>query len=232
MKNQTLRVALLAVALLPLGAAYALPPGPDTGCKKTGAFSASDGVDAGIDLKKFNEAMQAHEIPGAQLIHARQGAYHAYCHGVMSNESGEEVTGKTVFQAASLSKVIAAYITLRFLDQGKIDLDTPLWTYWQSPRTKDNALARKITARMVLNHTTGLPNWQISPSNPAIDSTPLLNEFAPGERFQYSGKVSIYCRTRLNTLPACAGRNWLSAKSSRGSTCRAAASTRSPHSMH
>ena len=44
------------------------------------------------------------------------------------------------------------------------------------------------TARMVLNHTTGLTNWQISPSDPAIDRTPLISEFPAGSRFQYSGE--------------------------------------------
>ncbi|WP_162312584.1 serine hydrolase domain-containing protein [Pseudoxanthomonas yeongjuensis] len=206
MKKQTLRATLLAAALLPQGAAYAMPPAADADCIRTSDFSASnDGDAAGIRLGKFSEAMREQAIPGAQLIHARQGAYQAYCHGVMSNESGKEVTGKTVFQAASLSKVVAAYITLRFVDQGKIDLDTPLWNYWQSPRTRDNALAMKVTARMVLNHTTGLPNWQISPSNPAIDDTPLVNEFAPGERFQYSGEGFYLLQ---NTLEHLAGMRW------------------------
>lgn len=205
MKNRTLRMTLLAMALLPLEAAYSLPPGPDTGCGKMIDVSVSNDADAGVRLKKFGAAMQAHAIPGAQLIHSRQGMQQMYCHGVMSKTSAKRVTDTTVFQAASLSKVVAAYITLRFVDLGKIDLDTPLWTYWQSPRTKDNALARKITARMVLNHTTGLPNWQISPSNPAIDGTPLLNEFAPGERFQYSGEGFYLLQ---NTLEHLAGMRW------------------------
>lgn len=206
MKKQILRATLLAAALILPGAAYALPPAADADCARAGDSSTSnDASVAGIELGKFSGAMREHAIPGAQLIHARQGAYQAYCHGVMSNESGKEVTGKTVFQAASLSKVVAAYITLRFVDQGKIDLDTPLWNYWQSPRTRDNTLARKITARMVLNHTTGLPNWQISPSNPALDSTPLVSEFAPGERFQYSGEGFYLLQ---NTLEHLAGLRW------------------------
>ena len=205
MRNQTLRVTLLALALLPLEAAYALPPDQDAGCGQASEATTPNGTEANHLLKQFNNAMQAHAIPGAQLIHSHQGVSQAYCYGVMSKASSAPVTDKTVFQAASLSKVVAAYITLRFVDQGKIDLDTPLWTYWQSPRTKDNALAKKITARMVLNHTTGLPNWQISPSNPAIDSTPLVNEFAPGERFQYSGEGFYLLQKTLEQL---AGLSW------------------------
>src|SRR3954451_7887724 len=99
MKNQVLRMTLLAMTLLPLQAAYALSPGPDTDC----GFSTSNDTDAGNLLQNVNEAMQANAIPGAQLVHSRQGVYHAYCHGVMSKASGERVTDRTVFQSASLS---------------------------------------------------------------------------------------------------------------------------------
>lgn len=149
--------------------------------------------------------MQRHAIPGAQLIHSHDGVYDAYAYGVMSHRTSREVTDQTVFQAASLSKVVGAYITLRLVDQGSIDLDTPLWDYWHSNRTEDNAAARKITARMVLNHTTGLPNWQISPSYPAIDDTPLVSQFEPGKRFSYSGE-GFYLLQR--TLEHVTGLGW------------------------
>ena len=153
----------------------------------------------------FDEAMRISGIPGAQLIHTAGGNSETYLHGVLNSRTGTRVTDQTTFEAASLSKVIAAYITLRLVDQGKIDLDEPLWTYWHSPRTQDNPLARGITARMVLNHTSGLPNWQISPSNPAIDRTPLESRFAPGARFAYSGE-GFYLLQR--TLEHIAGTSW------------------------
>lgn len=137
---------------------------------------------------EFAATMTRHRIPGAQLVYCHQDACTEYDHGVTGNRPGEPVTARTLFQAASLSKVVAAYIALRLVDQGRLDLDTPLHDYWPSPRTRDNEAARRITTRMVLNHTTGLPNWQISPSNPALDDTPLASDFAPGSRFQYSGE--------------------------------------------
>jgi len=153
----------------------------------------------------FEAAMRSHAIPGAQLIHTRDGIAELYCHGVLKNNAAAKVTGETVFQAASLSKVVAAYIALRLVDEGKLDLDTPLWDYWQSERTKDNPQARRITARMVLNHTSGLRNWQISPSNPAIDRTPLESRFAPGAHYAYSGE-GFYLLQR--TLEHITGSRW------------------------
>ena len=184
MKTQAPRITLLAFALLSLGTTCASSPSPQP------VLAGDIAQDAATTARQaaFERTMQQHAVPGAQLVHVHADAYAQYVHGVASQPGGEKVSDRTTFEAASLSKVVGAYIALRLVDQGKLDLDTPLWDYWQSPRTRDNAMARKITARMVLNHTTGLPNWEISPSNPAIDTTPLTSQFAPGTRFHYSGE--------------------------------------------
>ena len=202
------RAAVLSMALLSTTACSHLDTqktGPGAGTRAHPTASGNERITA--RRAAFEGAMQAAGIPGAQLIYRQHGEDEGetYLHGVLNGRRGERVTEQTTFQAASLSKVVAAYITLRFADAGKIDLDAPLWKYWHSPRTQDNALARGITARMVLNHTTGLPNWQISPSNPAIDGTPLESNFAPGTRFAYSGE-GFYLLQR--TLEHIAGSSW------------------------
>lgn len=200
MKTQV-RAAVLSMALLST-AACSHWPGQEG--DRTPRASSEHGRTADRRAA-FDEAMRISGIPGAQLIHTAGGNSETYLHGVLNSRTGTRVTDQTTFEAASLSKVVAAYITLRLADQGKIDLDAPLWTYWHSPRTQDNPLARGITARMVLNHTSGLPNWQISPSNPAIDRTPLESRFAPGARFAYSGE-GFYLLQR--TLEHIAGTSW------------------------
>lgn len=137
---------------------------------------------------EFSRIMHASGVPGAQLAYSRGGQAGEHVYGVKNAESDVQVTSDTVFQAASLSKVVAAYVALRLVDQGVIDLDQPLWDYWGSERVANNPQARKITARMVLNHTTGLKNWQVSPSSPDLDTTPLDSMFPPGEKFLYSGE--------------------------------------------
>ncbi|MGS1079638.1 serine hydrolase domain-containing protein [Pseudoxanthomonas beigongshangi] len=202
MRICVLRATALAIALSS-ACAWSQPEASHT--EKNGASASARPGDIAARSARFDGIMQRHAIPGAQLIHSHDGVYDAYAYGVMSHRTSREVTDQTVFQAASLSKVVGAYITLRLVDQGSIDLDTPLWDYWHSNRTEDNAAARKITARMVLNHTTGLPNWQISPSNPAIDDTPLVSQFEPGKRFSYSGE-GFYLLQR--TLEHVTGLGW------------------------
>ena len=65
----------------------------------------------------------------------------------------------SIFQAASLSKPLFAYIVMKMVDKGEIDLDTPICQYTDIERFEDKEMAAILTPRMVLSHTTGLPNW-------------------------------------------------------------------------
>jgi CubicO group peptidase (beta-lactamase class C family) len=125
-------------------------------------------------------------VPGMSIALIRGGSttwVHGF--GVKNTKTGEPVTTDTVFEAASLSKPIFAYGVLKLVDQGKLDLDVPLTTYVPKLYTDTDERLSKITARIVLSHRTGFPNW------PGDDgSVPLY--FTPGERFSYSGQGYIY----------------------------------------
>lgn len=104
--------------------------------------------------------------------------------GVKNAKIGLPVTAETVFEAASLSKPVFAYGVLKLIDQGKLGLDVPLTTYLPKPYIDGDERLNKITARIVLSHRTGFPNWRGKPS--------LKICFTPGERFSYSGEGYIY----------------------------------------
>src|SRR5271167_1564548 len=93
--------------------------------------------------------------------------------GIKESTTGQPVTVETVFEAASLSKPVFAYGVLKLVEQGKLGLDVPLTTYLPKPYIAGDERLAKITARIVLSHRTGFPNW-------------------PGERFSYSGEGYIY----------------------------------------
>lgn len=124
-------------------------------------------------------------VPGVAIAVIRGGKttwVHGF--GVKNAKSGQPVTAETVFEAASLSKTVFTYGVLKLVDQGKLGLDVPLTTYLQKPYIDDPRLA-KITARIVLSHRTGFPNWR-----GADGSLPIY--FTPGQRFSYSGEGYIY----------------------------------------
>jgi len=58
------------------------------------------------------------------------------------------------------------------------------------PYDHDDPRLQRITARVVLSHTTGFPNWR--PDNWSGDPKPLRIKFEPGARFRYSGEGYVY----------------------------------------
>src|SRR5215204_167580 len=140
--------------------------------------------------KNLPALMKAADIPGVSIALVREGKpvwTHGF--GVKNSETKEAVTEETVFEAASLSKPVFAYAVLKLVDAGKLDLDAPLNKYLPGSYdvAPDDARVNQITARRVLTHTTGFPNWR-QPRGAKI--LPLY--FAPGERFSYSGEGFVY----------------------------------------
>ena len=106
------------------------------------------------------------DVPGVAIAVIRGGKtkwVHGF--GVKNEKSGQPVTAETVFEAASLSKTVFTYGVLKLVDQGKLGLDVPLTTYLPKPYIDDPRLA-KITARIVLSHRTGFPNWRGADGSP------------------------------------------------------------------
>ncbi|NIN70822.1 MAG: serine hydrolase [Gemmatimonadetes bacterium] len=101
--------------------------------------------------------------------------------GVQSVETGAPVDANTVFEAASLSKPVFAHGVLQLVDQGLIDLDTPIAEYYDYEDIAYDERHRLITPRMVLTHSTGFPNWR--PRNGR-----LTIGLEPGSEFSYSGE--------------------------------------------
>ena len=94
------------------------------------------------------------------------------------------MAGDTVFEAASISKVIAAYAALVLVERGVLSLDEPVHHYLSQPWLPPSTYAEQITLRHLLTHTSGLTN-QVNPVDKSI-------VFPPGERYEYSGVGFMY----------------------------------------
>ncbi len=110
----------------------------------------------------------------------------------------------SVFQAASLSKPVFAYAVLKLVAQGKLELDAPVVKYLpEGYRHQFNPLKvdpsdlvtdlriQAVTVQMVLNHTSGLPNWASGPLN--FDST-------PGTKWSYSGEGYVLLQRAVEAV--------------------------------
>lgn len=112
--------------------------------------------------------------------------------GVRDLDTKVPVDRETAFEAASLSKPLFSYVVLQLVDAGLLDLDEPL-SRIGSPIAPADPAAAQITARHVLSHTTGLPNWR-------RDAYPLRTYFTPGSRFSYSGEGFVHLQSIVERI--------------------------------
>ena len=144
--------------------------------------------------------MQQAGVPGMQLVFTHGNKVQAYALGQRTAGQPAAVDARTTFEAASLGKAVLAYVALRLLDRGVLSLDQPLLSYYAYPRLQGAPNADKITARMVLGHTAGLPNWAANPTSPAWATTPLRLKYAPDSCWNYSGEGYVFLQKTLEHL--------------------------------
>jgi CubicO group peptidase (beta-lactamase class C family) len=138
------------------------------------------------DLSTYIPAhMQAAKVPGLSIALIQEGRIvWVEGFGVTNSLTGKPVAGDTVFEAASISKAIAAYAALGLVERGVLSLDEPVHHYLSQPWLPPSAYADQITLRHLLSHTSGLTN-DVNPVNTSI-------VYPPGERFAYSGVGFMY----------------------------------------
>ena len=136
--------------------------------------------------------MRAGEVTGVGLAIFNGGKI-AYlkAYGVRDKEKNLPLTADSVMTAASFSKVAFGYMVMQLVAEKILDLDQPVYRYLPKPlpaypRYHDLASDpryERITARMLLSHTSGFPNWR------SLNPDRKLNiNFEPGSRFAYSGE--------------------------------------------
>ena len=109
--------------------------------------------------------------------------------GVVNKESGIKVDEQTIFPVASLGKPVFAYAVLQLADKGKLHLDSSIVSYIPLEYLEAKFLKgklvdediKRITPRMILSHSSGLPNWRPS-------GEPIKMLFKPGAKYSYSGE--------------------------------------------
>jgi len=138
--------------------------------------------------------MSKHRVPGVGVvaIENHRIAWERYL-GVREAGKSDLVNAETVFEAASMTKPLAAHAALKLVEQGQLDLDRPLTRYLAEPYLKDEPLHEKITAHMVLTHSSGFPNWR-----PKGDALKVLHE--PGTAFRYSGEGILFLQRVIERL--------------------------------
>lgn len=148
----------------------------------------------------FKQLLTTSKVTGAQIAFTNNGKTTFYNIGLANTDDKLKVTDQTIFQAASLSKVVLAYICLELVAKHQIDLDEPLLNYYDYPRLKNDTNAKKITARMVLKHSSGLPNWAENPLQKSWATSALQTQFIPGTQWQYAGEGYVFLQLAIQNI--------------------------------
>ena len=142
----------------------------------------------------ISSAMKETNTPGVSMAIINNGEI--VYHGLKGfSRPNKKVTEETIFEAASLSKPLFGYFAMKFVEEGLLDLDKPLYKYFPYKDIAHDERYKSITARMVLSHKTGFPNWRTDTPG---DS--LFIDFTPGTKFQYSGEGYQYLALVLQHL--------------------------------
>lgn len=149
------------------------------------------------------DRLRRHRVPGVSVAVIDRGRL-AWARGWGEARTGVPVRPDTLFQAASVSKPVAAMATLRLAQDGKLDLDAPVARYlagWRLPSTPLIS-ASPVTLRRVLSHSAGLTvhGFDGYPADAALPSLRHILDGAPpansaavrvdrrlGQGWRYSG---------------------------------------------
>lgn len=160
------------------------------------------------DVDNFiTQQMDSLDIPGLSIAIINNGkvVYHNAT-GISSKTTKEKIDENSIFEAASLSKPVFAYYTMKMAEQWVIDLERPLYFYLSQPDMERDQRYKQVTAKMVLSHNTGFPNWRWFddlPQDPNIERGDFFITRDPGSGFKYSGEAYQYLArvlTKLNFL--------------------------------
>ncbi len=143
----------------------------------------------------IERAMDSLEMPGLSIaiINKAEVSYHE-TFGVTNSSTKIPVSKQSIFEGASLSKPIFAYFALKMADKGVLDLDKPLYKYLPHPAIDSASVAdyKLLTARMVLSHSSGFPNFS--------NGQQIKLKFKPGTGFSYSGEAYQYLAAIIGVL--------------------------------
>ncbi|RKN83549.1 serine hydrolase domain-containing protein [Ulvibacterium marinum] len=144
----------------------------------------------------LNKQMDSVNMPGLSIAFINDGKIVLHRElGYADLESKKVVDELTLFEAASMSKTVFAYFVMQQVEKGILTLDEPLYKILPFEDLAYDERHKLFTARMVLAHTTGLPNWhEYQPPDPSLNvpegHTYIM--FEPGTQFSYSGEAYQY----------------------------------------
>ena len=113
-----------------------------------------------LDQQHWQERLDAlaekHGVVGASLAIRHGGEDAEAATGVLNLRTQQPATPDSLFQIGSITKVWTATLVMQLVDEGLLDLDEPIVKHLPDFRVADEEVSRKVTARHLLAHTSGI----------------------------------------------------------------------------
>ena len=109
------------------------------------------------DLQSIlDKAAKEFGVPGATFAISKGDKHASAVTGVLNSEDQSPVLPGSMFQIGSVTKVVTATLIMCLVDAGLIDLDEPAKSYLPELILGDSKVAKEVTVRQLLNHTSGI----------------------------------------------------------------------------
>ncbi|PRB36387.1 serine hydrolase [Arthrobacter sp. MYb23] len=117
----------------------------------------------GMDLgSSFGWMCTKHNVVGAQLgildLSSSDGSASTSetSFGLLNRSTGAAVVDNSIFQLGSITKVWTTALIMQLIDEGRLDLDTPVQHVLPDFSLEDKTAAGLVTIRHLLSHTSGI----------------------------------------------------------------------------
>ena len=161
-----------------------------------------DGTQLDLTLAQL---MDSYHVPGLSLVVIDDyKIVFTKAYGVTEPGGHTPVTPKTLFQAGSISKPVAAAGALWLVEHNKLSLDEDVNVKLRTWKVPENEFTskEKVTLRRLVSHSAGLtvhgfPGYAMNEPIPTLvqifngekpaNTAPIRVDFVPGTKYRYSG---------------------------------------------
>lgn len=190
MRERTIAVLILLALALPLSSS-AQDRTPEQYMAAIEGVQASPGENE-LGTLTLEELLERFSVPGVSVAVIRDFQIHwAKGYGVADVETGAQVDTETMFQAASISKPVAAMAVLKAVQDGLFTLDDDIndilesWTLDGGDFTSERA----VTPRSLTSHTSGLGDGFGFPGYDPSDPLPTVVQILEGHELSNVGPL-------------------------------------------